>query len=472
MPLQFFARCSVLSEQGGKVQVRNLFPVERPGGCILIEVLRTGHDRGQRILQAVIHSVTISALTGMGIYMKKILLGILIGLLISVCVVAIWHTLERTAVVSEELDDAPAVVDNIVEVASVPPAVSRAADMFEQAVTSATVPGISVAIAGTDGVIWAKGFGWADVENKVPMSTQTKMRIGSVAKPFTTAALMRLYDQGMIDLDVDVRSYVPAWPEKHAAITLRQLTSHTSGIRHYDGDEFMSNVNYPTVAGSLDIFKESPLKFEPGSEQSYSTYAWTLVSAATEGADGGRDFKEIMQQEVFGPLEMNDSAFDQQYEIIPNRQRPYSIYEGEMINSPQTDHSYKWAGGGFIASTSDVARFAVAHTGADFLKEETLTEMFTKATMTDGNQSQFGIGWQIGFDRYLERFSEDQEALRIMGEHANAVMHSGGSAGGTTMMILCRDHKRGVAVVKNVDRDNSVSHFLLALKTLDIFHQK
>lgn len=346
-----------------------------------------------------------------------------------------------------------------------------ASTMFENAVASPTVPGISVAIADTDGIIWAQGFGWADIENQVPVSTKTKMRIGSVAKPFTAAALMRLYDQGKIDLDADVRTYEPAWPEKHAAITLRQLASHTSGIRHYDGEEFLSNRYYPTVTGSLDVFKDSPLRFKPGSDYNYSTYAWTLISAAIEGADGALDFKEIMQQEVFDPLDMKDSALDNQFEIITNRQRPYSVHEGQLINSPQTDHSYKWAGGGFIASTSDVAKFAMAHLDTGYLEQDTVTEMFASARTSSGKSVDYGIGWHIGFDRFMKMHSEDKEALRIMKEHPNAVMHSGGSMGGSTMMILCRDHQRAVAVVKNVDGDDSVSQFLLAIRTLDVFYR-
>lgn len=350
-------------------------------------------------------------------------------------------------------------------------AVALASAMFEEAVAAPTVPGISVAVAGQDGLIWTQGFGLADVENAVPMSPKTRLRIGSVAKPFTAAALMRLYEQGKVDLDADVRRYVPAWPEEHAVITLRQLASHTSGIRHYEGDEFNANRYYPTVVESLDIFKESPLEFDPGTDYGYSTYAWTLVSAAIEGADGVRSFKEIMEQEVFAPLAMHDSALDDQYQIIPNRQRPYSVHEGQLQNSPQTDHSYKWAGGGFIASTSDVVRFAMAHSTGGYLQGDTIAEMFTNVRTSGGQRTDYGIGWHIGFEYYMERNGEDPEAMRIMQEHPGAVMHSGGSMGGSTMMILCRDHQRAVAVVKNVDGDESSSHFLLALRTLDIFHQ-
>jgi len=350
-------------------------------------------------------------------------------------------------------------------------AITQADALFQQAVASPTVPGISVAVAGREGVIWARGFGWADLESRVPMTTRTKMRIGSVAKPFTTAALMRLYEQGKIDLDADVRTYVPAWPASQPVITLRQLTSHTSGIRHYEGDEFLSNRYYPTIIESLDIFKDSPLKFEPGTDQAYSTYAWTLVSAASEGADGGRSFADIMQQEVFTPIGMQDSALDVQSAIIPNRQRPYTVVDGELRNAPQTDHSYKWGGGGFIASASDVARFAMAHLDGKFLKPETVATMFQPAAMSGGRFSPYGIGWQIGFGLYLERYKDDANAQRIMAEHADSVMHSGGSTGGITMMILCREHGRAVVVVKNVDSEESAVPFLLVLETLDIFHK-
>ena len=195
----------------------------------------------------------------MGIHMKKFLAGLLIGLLISVVTTAIWFGQTRTGSAPETAAVIAGVPTDSIVSEAVNPAFARASAMFEEATASPTVPGISVAIAGKDGVIWSKGFGWADIENRVAMSTRTKMRIGSVAKPFTAAALMRLYDQGKIELDIDVRTYVPAWPEKHASITLRQLASHTSGIRHYENDEFMSNRKYPTVIDSLDIFKESPL---------------------------------------------------------------------------------------------------------------------------------------------------------------------------------------------------------------------
>lgn len=353
--------------------------------------------------------------------------------------------------------------------ASAQSAPEQAEALFDKAVTADSVPGISVALAGSDGIIWAKGFGYADLEQQTPMSTRTKMRIGSVAKIFTTAALMRLYDQGLVDLDKDVRHYVPSWPAKHEMISLRQLTSHTAGVRHYNGNEFALNMPSKSVTESLDIFKDSNLLYKPGTGHRYSTYAWSLVSAAAEGADGGRNFKQIVREEVFSPLDMQDSSFDEKETIINNRQRPYEYIDGKLVNAKQTDHSYKWAGGGFIASTSDVTRFAMAHNTAGYLKAGTLDVMFTKAKLADGSEVPFGVGWIVGYDRYTERYADNPEALALMKAHGNAVMHSGGSMGGITMMILCREHNHAVTVVKNVSGENSANVFLLALQTLDIF---
>ncbi len=351
--------------------------------------------------------------------------------------------------------------------------------LFEQAVTSDTVPGINVAVADKNGVVWAKGYGYADLENQVAMTPQHKMRIGSVAKVITAAALMRMVERGSVDLDKPVTDYLPDWPAKHPAITLRQLTSHTAGIRHYKAgaNEFMLNQPFVTMQSSLAIFKDDPLQFAPGSAFGYTTFGWTVVSAVMESATATagvpRDFAQISEQEVFAPLNMQDSALDDQYSIIAHRQRPYSVYEGKLYNSPQTDHSYKWAGGGMIASPADVSRFAVAHLNGEYLSAESVDMMFSKATLNNGDTVDYGIGWNIGFNNYLHRDAyQSAEIQNMMLSMPHAVMHSGGSMGGITMLILCPEHQRAATVVKNVDGDQSTDVFLLALQTLSHYHRQ
>jgi len=348
-----------------------------------------------------------------------------------------------------------------------------AAQLFEEAVISPSVPGINVAVSYKSGIKWARGFGFADIEHQVPMTTETKMRIGSVAKVMTTAALMRLYEKELIDLNKDIRHYVPQWPKKHKTITLNQLASHTSGVRHYNKGEFLNNGDYKSTVNALDIFKHDDLLFIPGAKFRYSTYAWTLVSAAMESAAGNVPFKKVIREEVLIPLQLTNTTFDDNNTIITNRQSSYIYRNNILMNAPEVFSSYKYAGGGFLATPSDVSLFAINHASEGYLKSETLSKIFTKQKLLDGSDNLFGIGWVIGFDRYIDKAEKDKikgaENIILMQKHTNSVMHSGSSMGGVTMMILCLEHAHSVAVVKNVSGENSANVFNLALKTLDLF---
>lgn len=347
-------------------------------------------------------------------------------------------------------------------------AIQRADDMFIRAASAPDVPGISVAVADESGVVWAKGFGLSNIEYDIPMTSSTKMRIGSVAKIITTAAMMKMVERGELYLDADIRAYIPYWPEEHPIITLRQLANHTAGVRHYVGDEFSSNVQYDTSRDALEIFKLSPLKFAPGVNYSYSTYGWTVISAAMEAASN-KPFKQIVSDEVLIPLKLEETVFDDADVIIKDRQGSYDYIDGELKNSEAVNSSYKYAGGGFLATPSDMVKFAMAHTNFDYLKEETIAEMFER-----NPPSPHGIGWVVGFSRYINNYTGNPESrdemLRMISEHPNAVMHSGGSTGALTMMILCPDHKHAVALTKNVGNGINANHFQLALRTLDIFY--
>lgn len=348
-----------------------------------------------------------------------------------------------------------------------------ATQLFDEAVVSTSVPGINVAVADKTGIKWAKGFGFANLEHKVPMTVETKMRIGSVAKVITSAALMRLYEKNLIDLNKDIRRYVPEWPKKHKRITLNQLVSHTSGIRHYKKGEFLNNGDYKTTTDALDIFKNDDLLFIPGTKYSYSTYAWTLISAAMEKAAGDVPFKRLVREQVLTPLNLTNTTFDDNVTIINNRQSSYIYHENSLANAPEVFSSYKYAGGGFLATPSDVSTFAMAHTNKDYLNSETIQKMFTKQKSFDVPDNLFGIGWVIGFDRYINKAKKYEknsaEYIALMKKHSNSVMHSGSSMGGVTMMILCLEHDHSVTVVKNVSGEHSVNIFNLALKTLDLF---
>lgn len=134
-------------------------------------------------------------------------------------------------------------------------------------------------------MIWSKGFGYADIENQIPVDPSlTKFRIGSVSKTLTAAAMGDLMKKDRLDPDTIVQTYVPDFPKKEYEITVRQVAGHTAGIRHYRGIEFMSSKLFKTVDEGRAIFEDDPLLFEPGTQYSYSSYGWNLISAVIEGA--------------------------------------------------------------------------------------------------------------------------------------------------------------------------------------------
>ncbi len=146
------------------------------------------------------------------------------------------------------------------------------------------IPGLSLTVAVDGKIMYSEGFGYADLEERVPVWPTTKFRIGSISKPLTATALMQLVEAGKLELDAPVQKYVPSLPEKGAVITTRMLAGHLAGIRHYQGDEFNIQRHYANVLDGVNIFENDPLVSPPGTKFNYSSYGYNLLSAVVESA--------------------------------------------------------------------------------------------------------------------------------------------------------------------------------------------
>jgi len=295
------------------------------------------------------------------------------------------------------------------------------------------LPGLSLAIGVNGEVMHAEGFGFADLENRVPVTPSTRMRIGSISKPVTAAALGLLVERGRLDLDAEIQTYVRNFPRKRWPITVRQVAGHIAGIRHYRGDENLSARRYATVAEGLGIFAADSLLFEPGTDYSYSSYGWNLLSAVIEGA-AGVSFLEFMRREVFEPLGLRSIVAEHTDSLLDWRADFYDRGEaGRLVRSPYVDNSYKWAGGGFISNTEDLVRFAFAHLDGTFLKPETVQTLWTSQKRRTGEETGYGIGWS----------SEKDPQGRLV------ISHTGGSVGGRAVLIVYPEHGVAVAMTSN-----------------------
>jgi len=297
------------------------------------------------------------------------------------------------------------------------------------------IPGLSVTISKDGEFVWSEGFGFTDLEQEVSVIPgKSKFRIGSVSKPLTAMALAILYENGSIDLDVAIQKYIPDYPHplKSDTFTLRQLAGHLAGIRHYKNDEFLSGKHYTNVLDGLTIFQDDPLINKPGTEYSYSSYGWNLISAAIE-ISSEIPFLEYMDSNVFDAMGMEQTYADQVYEIIPGRVRFYAIRDGEVINAPFVDNSYKWAGGGFISTSEDLARFGNVLLTNGLINEQTKSEFLKSQITDDGKKTNYGMGF---------RTATDKNGNFWYG-------HSGGSVGGITMFVVYPDQRMVVTIVTN-----------------------
>ena len=342
------------------------------------------------------------------------------------------------------------------------------------------VPGITVAVSVDGKSVWTHGFGYSDVENALVAYPNTVMRIASISKSMTMAAVARLWQDGKLDIDRTVGSYLSddVWPKDKADITVRQLMAHTSGIRHYEkkGEvgrdnngsdstmkEFQMSKPFKSVNEALDIFKNDELLSQPGTEFHYTTHGFTVLSAVVEAVTG-EPFEKHMKK-TFAELGLNETYLDENEPIIPRRARYYRRDKGHnLINAPAVDNSCKWAGGGFLSTVHDVRKFGNAmlysfqntetakniayHPGPysainrdvkmtlpGYLTSETVKSLWTprvpmrgKIGDPDTKQSlHYGFGWTVLPRAKDFAFCRDQAAI---------FSHTGGAVGASSVLLI------------------------------------
>ena len=178
-------------------------------------------------------------------------------------------------------------------------------------VVNENLPGLSVAVAADGEVVWAEGFGWANIEDREPVTPRTRFRLGAASKPLTAAAVALLHDRGRLDLDAPVQTYVPDYPQKPWPVTARQLMSDVAGVHRIRGDnnDAMPGERCANLGDALPLFAGEPLMFRPGAEHRYSIYGWILLSVVVERV-AREPFPAFMTRELFEPLDMTSTMLE------------------------------------------------------------------------------------------------------------------------------------------------------------------
>ena len=335
---------------------------------------------------------------------------------------------------------------------------AQALAMLEAAMAEHGVPGLSVAVYRDDRMVLSEALGVANMELDAPATPNTLFRTGSIAKAVTGSIAARMAARGEIDLDRPVGEYLPDWPAGHPPITLRQLLGHLGGIRHYtaeDRDTFgkgsIDFALYPNTASALAIFKDDPLVAPPGESFNYSTFGFTLVGAVLEAASG-KSFAQLLHDEVTAPTGIADIRLDSFLTVVPNRASFYDRIPASlammlpsrrvpgasdyMISLP-LNSSYKYAGGGMIATADALARFGALHFAPGFLPPGIYAETMTRQRDAAGEPTGTGLAWWV---------QEDAAGRRFIG-------HTGSQQGAFAMLAVYPQERVSIAIMTNLGPD-------------------
>ena len=264
----------------------------------------------------------------------------------------------------------------------------------EARMTRDHIPGLSIGFL-KDGFTWARGFGFSDLENRVPTRPESAYRLASVSKTFTAVAVMQLMEQGKIDLEAEVQDYVPSFPRKEWPVTVRLLLGHLGGISHYQNYDTEGHIReHKGTQEALAIFQDFELVAEPGTEYHYSSYGFNLLAAVVEAASG-MEFGRFLRENIFQPLGMEDSRMDDPTDLIPHRVRGYRLVEREIKNSEYVDISSRFGGGGMRSTIPDLLKYAGAVGEGRLLRPDTWQRVFSSMATRVGRLTGYGMGWNV-----------------------------------------------------------------------------
>ena len=316
---------------------------------------------------------------------------------------------------------------------------------------TANLPGLSIAVSQNGRIVFAEGFGFADLASQRLVTPRTRFRTASVGKVITATALGTLVQAHRLDLDAPIQTYVPSFPTKAWPITARELAGHLAGMPHYSDADKIEPRFYPSVQDALTVFAHEALREAPNTRYRYSTHGITLLSAAIEGA-ARQPFLEYLQQAVLAPLGMRSTAPDIRAHPAPELATYYELRAGALqpVTHPE-DPSYKWAGGGLTSTPSDLVRLAEGYFNG-FLDAATVSSMWASQRVASGGETGVGLVWRLGHDATGRR----------------TVEHAGSMEGARAVLVIFPDEHVVIALMTNREWSSTIEEtaHMLALPFL------
>lgn len=304
---------------------------------------------------------------------------------------------------------------------------SRMEQIIQSYVTDNQFMG-SILVAQNGHILLNKGYGFANLEWQIPNSPITKFRLGSLTKQFTAAAILLLEERNQLNTTDSINKYLIDAPPAWNNITIFNLLTHTSGIPNYTKfPDFISiTTRAKTPEQQIELFRNKPLEFQPGSSYEYCNSGYVLLGYLIEKISG-LSYQDFIMKNIFEPLEMSDSGYDSHSEILLHRASGYEITPNGLCNTDYLDMSIPYAAGSLYSTTQDLFSWQEKLFGGKILSKQSLNKMIVPF------KNAYGLGVSI----------------QSIDEH-QAITHGGGINGFNTFMIYFPEDKLTIIVLANL----------------------
>lgn len=311
----------------------------------------------------------------------------------------------------------------------------KATALIQKLITENNIIGAAAGYSVDGETVWQSTAGFADKKTNQKFETTTITRLASIAKPMTAIAVMQLVEQGLIDLDTPIQTYIPDYPKQEKTqITTRHLLSHTSGIDGYkDGREAQTTTQYASLYDALVIFKDRELLFEPGTRYNYTTYGYTVLGVIVEKVSG-ISFEEYMHKNIWGKAGMTNTGVEKYGQKKKGQSSFYhQNSRGKTKEGKENNLSNRIPGGGVYTTLEDMLKFGNAVINNTLVKESTM-DLMRQHHSLEKEANGYGFGW------FLYNPKPNEGAI---------IGHSGEQTGSATQLVIVPGLKTVVVVLTN-----------------------
>jgi len=295
--------------------------------------------------------------------------------------------------------------------------------------------GLSIAVARDGKIVFARGYGVADLKEKRPVTSETVFHIDSISKNILAAVLLQLVDDDKLSLDDEVSHYLPEVSGHSKHVPIRQLLNHTSGIFDFtslpqaEANERL-NLDHKQV---LALFKDKPADFAPGTSWRYGNSSFYLAGMVVERV-AGREYATYVREKLFRPLGMKSAQLCDTQPPAPGCAAGTVVKDGHLADAPPISWKLPWAAGAICASASDLVQWQLALEAGQVVKPETLTLMRKPTVLPGGTTIDYGLGTRLG----------------VLGDH-RVVGHTGSGGGFSSVLESFPDDHLIIVVLTNTD---------------------